>query len=125
MWKIVNGRLIHMTDVTRIKFRTNISQSVLESLKAMAAENETHVNYLIETGLAKLLVDGTITFDKNTRPKDRIQFKTTYDKELLDKVKEFAKEHHLFINDVIEYSIRLIELDDAKDMNYRYRVEKG
>ena len=125
MWKIVNGRLIHMTDVSRIKFRTNISQSVLESLKAMATENETHVNYLIETGLAALLLDGTITFDKNSRPKDRIQFKTTYDKELLDKVKAFAKEHQLFINDVIEYSIRLIDLEDAKDMNYRYRVEKG
>ena len=88
-------------------------------------ENDTHVNYLIESGLAALLADGTIIFDKETRPKDRIQFKTTYDKELLDRVKEFAKDHHLFINDVIEYSIRLIDLDNAKDMNYRYRVEKG
>lgn len=40
---------------------------------------------------------------------DRIQYKTTYDKELLIRIKGFAKENNLFINDVIEYSIHFID----------------
>lgn len=123
MWKLKNGRLIHTTDVSRIKFRTNISQSILESLKTIAADKNTHVNYLIESGLKTVLSDEIITFNKETRPKDRIQFKTTFDKELLDEVKEFAKNRRLFINDVIEYSVQFIEINQSKDIKYRYRVE--
>jgi hypothetical protein len=33
---------------------------------------------------------------------------------LLDKVKQFAKNHDLFINDVIEHSIKFINLDQFK-----------
>ena len=43
MWKLVDGSLIHTTDVSRIKFRTNISESILATLKLMATENNTHV----------------------------------------------------------------------------------
>jgi len=123
MWKLVNGRLIHTTDDSRVKFRTNISRSVIESLQAIAVENNTHVNYLLETGLMKVLSEGIIMFNKDIRPKDRIQFKTTYDKELLGAVKEFAKQHGLFINDVIEYSAQFIDINQSKTMDYRYRVE--
>lgn len=123
MWKLVNGRLIHTTDVSRVKFRTNISHAILESLKLIAAENDTHVNYLLESGLKAVLNEGSIIFNKQTRPKDRIQYKTTYDKELLKEVKEFAKEHQLFINDVIEYSVKFIEVNQSKSLNFRYRVE--
>ena len=123
MWKLLNGRLIHMTDESRVKFRTNISKSVIESLKNLAADNDTHVNYLIESGLKAVLADGKITFNKHTRPNDRIQYKTTYDIELLIQLKEFAKNHNLYINDVIEYSIQHIDIKQSKDMSYRYRVE--
>jgi len=123
MWKLINGRLQHTTDTSRIKFRTNISQSILESLKDKATDNKTHVNYLIESGLKKVLTDDFITFNKDLRPKDRVQYKTTYDKELLNEVKEFAKTHDLFINDVIEYSVQFIDLEHTKNLNYRYRVE--
>ena len=123
MWKLLNGRLIHMTDESRVKFRTNISQSVIESLKKLAADNDTHVNYLIESGLKAVLADGNITFNKHMRPTDRIQYKTTYDKELLIQLKQFAKYHNLYINDVIEFSIQHIDIKQSKDMSYRYRVE--
>jgi hypothetical protein len=123
MWKLKNGRLIHTTDDSRVKFRTNISQSILESLKSIAADNNTHVNYLIESGLKTVLLDEIITFNKKTRPKDRIQFKTTFDQELLEEVKDFAKTHRLFINDVIEYSVQFIEINQSKNLKYRYRIE--
>ena len=74
----------------------------------MAKEKDTHVNYLLEIGLQNVLAHGVIAYNKESRPKDRVQYKTTYDQELLDRVKEFAKQNHLFINDVIEYSTKFI-----------------
>ena len=121
--KIVNGRLIQTTDESRVKFRTNVSKSILDQLESLAIENNTHVNYLIESGLQTVLSQGVITFNKESRPKDRVQYKTTYDQELLDQVKEFAKNHHLFINDVIEYSVKFINLEHIKNSSYKHRIE--
>lgn len=124
MWKLVDGELIHLTDVSRVKFRTNISRSILKSLKMAAAENNTHVNYLLETGLKEVLTLGAITFDKKSRPKDRIQYKTTYDRELLESIREFSLKNNLFINDVIEYSVRFIDVENSKKSGYKHRVER-
>ena len=87
MWKNVDGKLIQTTDTSRVKFRTNISKAILDQLSELAEQHDTCVNYLLETGLEKLLSEGVITFNKDTRPKDRVQYKTTYDKELLEDVK--------------------------------------
>lgn len=125
MWKLMNGRLIQTTDNSRVKFRTNISKAIIESLKEISEQNDTHVNYLLESGLKTLLIEDSISFNKENRPKDRVQYKTTYDAELLKQVKDFAKDHDLFINDVIEYSVKFIDVKESKNMNYRYRVEKG
>ncbi len=125
MWKLMNGRLIQTTDNSRVKFRTNISKAIIESLKEISEQNDTHVNYLLESGLKTLLIENSISFNKENRPKDRVQYKTTYDAELLKQVKDFAKDHDLFINDVIEYSVKFIDVKESKNMNYRYRVEKG
>ena len=124
MWKKVNGKLIQMTDDSRVKFRTNISKAILEQLQQLALEHDTHVNYLLETGLQNVLDQGVITYNKELRPKDRVQYKTTYDEDLLQEVKEFAKQHQLFINDVIEYSVNFVDLENAKDSSYKNRIEK-
>ncbi len=123
MWKKVNGGLIQTTDESRVKFRTNISKSILDQLNTIAIENDTHVNYLIESGLQNVILQGVITYNKESRPKDRVQYKTTYDQDLLDQVKEFAKQHQLFINDVIEYSVNFIDLIHTKNSSYKHRVE--
>jgi hypothetical protein len=123
LWKSVNGKLIQTTDASRVKFRTNVSKSLIERLNALAIQYNTHPNYLIESGLQNVLSLGVITFNKESRSKDRIQYKTTYDKELLDNVKEFAKKHNLFINDVIEYSVKFIDLEKTKNSSYKHRVE--
>lgn len=123
MWIKTKDGLIAATDNTRIAFRTNISRAIVEQLQLMAKENKTHINYLIESGLENLLLEKTISYNKDLRPKDRIQFKTTYDKELLEQVREFAKEHSLYINDVIEYSVGLIDISNIKKQSYRHRIE--
>ncbi|MDQ0154526.1 rRNA methyltransferase [Robertmurraya andreesenii] len=123
MWKKTRDGLIAITDTTRIAFRTNISRACLDQLQLMAQEYNTHVNYLIENGLKNLLSHGSIQYNKDLRPKDRIQYKSTYDKELLNKTRDFAKEQHLFINDVIEYSINYIDVSTLKNQSHRHRIE--
>jgi hypothetical protein len=124
MWKkSSNGNLIHTTDDSRVQFRTNISKSIIEQLNDLALRHNTHTNYLIEAGLQRVLTEGVASFDKSARPKDRVQYKTTYNKELLENVKEFAKNHNLYINDIIEYSIKFIDLTNIKNSSYRYRIE--
>lgn len=123
MWKLVNGSLVPTTDNSRVRFRTNVSKAILEQLDTLAMQNNTHMNYLIESGLRTVLSQGVIAFNKEARPKDRIQYKTTYDQELLESVKKFAKDHHLFINDVIEYSTKFIDTENIKNRSFRYRIE--
>ncbi|MGP7815717.1 rRNA methyltransferase [Niallia sp. 01092] len=123
MWKLTNGKLIQETDVARIPFRTNISKVLLKELNELAEENDTHINYLIENGLQYVLSNKSITYNKDLRPKDRIQYKTTYDKELLANLKDFAKQHNLYLNDVIEYSCQFINMDEIKNRSYKHRVE--
>ncbi|AWE07503.1 rRNA methyltransferase [Lysinibacillus sp. 2017] len=123
MWKIVNGKLIQTTDDTRIRYKTRISAAMVEQLKVLAAENDTFIGYLLENGYSKLLQNATITYNKKTRPKDRIEFRTTCDKELLQAMKDFAEQHHLNLNDCIEVSISFINAEEVKNASWRYRVE--
>lgn len=123
MFKRVNGRLVHLTDPSRVKFRTNISKAILEELNELAEKNDTHINYLLETGLAAVLASDVITFNKAARPKDRVQYKTSYDKDLIAKTRDFAKRNGLCTNDVLEYSASYIDLDNIKSRDYKTRIE--
>ncbi|WP_026906492.1 hypothetical protein [Paucisalibacillus globulus] len=123
MWKKVNGQLIHTTDTSRVKFRTNISKRTLDHLESLAKQYNTHINYLIENGLENLISVGYISYNKKMRPKDRIQYKTTYNDKLLARVKVFAIQNELNINDIIECSVDHINLETIKDRHYKHRVE--
>lgn len=124
MWKMVNGRLEQTLDDSRIEFRTTISKALIKELDDLAKANNTHINYLLETGFINLLdSDEQIDFNKKVRPKDRSHYKTTYDKELLEEIKLIAEENKIFINDVIEYSMKFIDVNESKKKDYRYRIE--
>ncbi|WP_342469382.1 rRNA methyltransferase [Ureibacillus sp. FSL K6-3587] len=123
MWKLVNGKLLQTIDSSRIKYKTRISKALLDDLKIMADKNNTYVGYLLENGFENILKENAITFDKKNRPKDRVEFRTTCDKELLERLKKFAKDHQLNLNDVIEASVAYINTNDVKQESWRYRVE--
>lgn len=124
MWKNIDGKLIQVTDASRMKFRTNISKATLGQLSRLAEKHNTYVNYLLETGLETVLNEDVIVFNKKARPKDRVQYKTTYDKELLNAVREFAKRHNLFVNDVIEYSAGFVDVTKSKSKAHKDRIER-
>ena len=123
MWKIHKGKLIQTTDESRIRYKTRMSAAIINSLKQLAEKYDTHIGYLLENGYSNLIESGTIAYDKKNRPKDRIEFRTTCDKELLESLKEFAKQHNLNLNDIIEASVAYINYEDVKHTNWRYRVE--
>lgn len=124
MWKMSNRGLVHMTDESRKIFRTSISKQLLDEMQKVAEEKDTFVNYMFEEGLQKLIQKNDLDYDKSKRPKDRIQYNTTYNAELLEKVRTFAKERGLNINDVIEASIHYMEFTDIKNSQFRYRIER-
>lgn len=107
MYQVIEGKLVKLNESEKIKFRTNISKALLIQLEELAKEQNTHKNYLIEFALKKVLEQNEINYNKKERPKDRIQYKTTYNKKLLEATKTFAKNHGLFINDVIEYCVQI------------------
>ncbi|GAA0328377.1 LAGLIDADG family homing endonuclease [Oceanobacillus sp. FSL W7-1281] len=108
-WTQKDGKLKHINSGSRIAFRTNISGRTLDCLKVIAKERKIRLNHLIEIGLKNMLAKSELSITLQTRPNDRIQYKTTYDKDLLTEVKKFAKENNLFINDVIEHSMHFID----------------
>ena len=123
MWQNINGHLVQTTDKSRVMFKTTISYEILEQLKDLADEHDTHVNYLLENGIKKVIEDDYIQYNKSLRPKDRVQYKSMYDKELLKTLREFAANHELFINDVIEYSVKFINPDQVPKKEFRNRIE--
>ncbi|MEO4055124.1 rRNA methyltransferase [Solibacillus sp. CAU 1738] len=124
MWKKINGRLIQTIDTTRLEYKTRISKTLLDELKKMAKEHNSHIGYLLENGFENLLHENYIVYDKKNRPKDRIEFRTTCDKEILENLRAFAKENKLNLNDVIESSVQHINVDDVKNGKWRYRIEQ-
>ncbi|WHY83133.1 rRNA methyltransferase [Siminovitchia fortis] len=114
-WKMVNGKLIKTNNnETIVKFRTNVSKSILDQLDILAADYNIPRNHLIQNGLQNLLDQEQYIFNTESRPKDRVQYKTTYHNELLDDVRRFAKKHRVSINDVIEHSVKFIDVASHK-----------
>lgn len=124
MWKIVNGKLIQTVDEARTEYKTRISANLIKKLKLMAEESNSHIGYLLENGFENILNESALIYDKKNRPKDRIEFRTTCDKDTLENLRLFAKSNKLNLNDVIEASIPYIDQNKVKHANWRYRIEK-
>lgn len=123
MWKNIKGRLVPMTDDSRVRFKTYIAKELLETLNEMADKQETHVGYLIENGLKNLVADPDFIFDKSKRIKGKIEFRTTCDKDILSQAKEIAKQEKLNFTDVVQASIRYIKISEVKGQSWRHRIE--
>lgn len=123
MWKNIKGRLVPMTDETRIRFKTYIAKELLEMLENIAEKEETHVGYLIENGLKNLVVDQNFVFDKAKRVRGKVEFRTTCDEEILIQAKELAKRQKLNFTDVIQASVEYIKINEVKSRSWRHRIE--
>ena len=123
MWKVEKGKLIQTVDTSRVEYKTRISKVLLENLKQIAKDNKTTVGYLLENGFENILKEDFIHFDKKARPKDRVEFRTTCDQDILEQLRIFAKKNKLNLNDVIEASSIHINLQQVKNEKWRYRIE--
>jgi len=112
-----------LPEILRVKFRTNISEKILDRLDNIAKENGTYTNYLIETGLRNLLRQKELVLVKH-KWTDRVQYKTTYNRILLTETKTLAKNHRININDVIEYAADYINLEEAIREGNKKRIKR-
>ncbi|WP_246943190.1 rRNA methyltransferase [Bacillus pinisoli] len=108
MWELINGKLVQKKVSSRVKFRTNISELVLLEVDRLSLKYEIPKNHIIEMALKTLILNDVIITNTMVKPKDRIQYKTTYDKELLEQVRDYAKKNKIHVNQLIEYSMGLI-----------------
>ena len=109
-WRIIGNKIVHVSNSNRISFRTNVSKRILEELKKLALKHNTKINHLIENGLTNMLLQDELPLNQITKSMDRIQYKTTYDKELLLTLKAFAKERDIYINELIELCVQYIDI---------------
>lgn len=123
MWKRVNGHLIHITDPSRVKYKTYISRKQLDYLRHLEEVYDTHVSYLLENGIKNAATNVDFSFLKKDRLRDKIEFRTTCDKEILEQGRSLAKKHGLNFTDVIQASIEHIDLTEVKSKDWRYRIE--
>ena len=99
-----NGKMNQVVDKSsRTEYKMRISKAILVDLKRLAAQNKTYVCSLLENGFKNLLRKEDIQFHVN-RPKDRVEFRTTCDTNILMQIRKFAKDHNMRLNDVIEES---------------------
>ncbi|QST01739.1 hypothetical protein IMZ31_09350 [Pontibacillus sp. ALD_SL1] len=96
----------HKSTSNRVKFRTNVSKELLDSVRHEAKKRGKYGNYIIEEALKSILDHGNIKHLERSKPQDRIQYKTTYDKKLLENAKTIAKQSNIRMNELIELSIR-------------------
>ncbi len=98
-----------ITRDSRVQFRTNISSALLSQIRDIATKKNTKTNFLIEEEM-KLVIHCNVTgIQKAYKAKrDRVQYKTTYKKDLLDAIRNHASKLNVNINDIMEHCIRNI-----------------
>lgn len=123
MWKNINGRLVHVADPSRVRFKTYISHQQLQVLEDACADADTHISYLLENGFQNLLRDESFVFLKKNRLRDKVEFRTTCDREILEQVKAFARERKLNFTDVVQAAVDYVDMSEAKRKSWRHRIE--
>ena len=123
MWKKVNGRLVCVTDKTRVRVKTYISKKQLDYLHNLADTEDTYISYLIETGLKSIVKANQFHFDKNTRLRDKTEIRLTCDEDVLKAARKFAKEYKITFTDLVQASVDYIELPGVKSKDWRHRIE--
>lgn len=98
---------------------------LLKELTDLANKEDTHISYLLENGLSNLLKDPYFSFNKQDRLKEKVQFLTTCDKDILERSKNLAKLHRLNFTDVIQASVSYINIEEVvKKKGWRHRIER-
>lgn len=104
-WNVKNGKLVLISKNKRTSIKTHVSKSLVDNIRKIAKEKRTHINQLIEPILLEVLDSGIIIIDKNDKKLDRVEFRTTFDNDLVKRLKLFAKNEKLNLNRLLEYAM--------------------
>lgn len=123
MWVQHQGKLLHVTDTSRHRYKTYIKEDILQQLKQLALHHNTEVGYLLENGVMHLLEDKALVIQKQPRCAKK-EFRTTMDADLFMALSAKAAALGVPKNRLIEEAVRYIDVETLKDKHYRYRIEK-
>ncbi|WP_181884549.1 LAGLIDADG family homing endonuclease [Neobacillus piezotolerans] len=113
---------VSLAKSNRVKFRTTVSSNILAKLGEIAKQNNTYINYLLESGMNILMDAKELNLKKNKRT-DRVQYKSTFDRELLDRAKVFAQTYGIHVSDVIEYAAEFVDVNVAVREGRSHRIQ--
>ncbi|WP_172797495.1 LAGLIDADG family homing endonuclease [Bacillus sp. FJAT-27445] len=105
----------------RVKFRTTVSSGILAKLEEIAKQNNTYTNYLLESGMNNLMNGKDLNLIKN-KCSDRVHYKSTFDRELLDQARAFAQTYGIHMSDIIEYAAEFIDVTVAVREGRSHRI---
>lgn len=123
MWIQHQGRLLHVTDASRHRYKTYIKPELLAQLKELAVTHNTEVGYLLENGVMHLLEDASLVVQKQPRCAKK-EFRTTMDVDVFNALSARAAALNVPKNRLLEEAVRYIDVTTLKTKDYRYRIEK-
>jgi hypothetical protein len=109
---IIRSSLIRHRDHSRQHFNTTLSKHLLDQVKAIAKENDSSYNFLLEEGMNWIMETYYLkgSFHKPPRPTDRVRINTTFDRSLFNRVKARGKRlgKGIYANDLIEEGMKYV-----------------
>lgn len=103
-WIIENNEIIHVNN-NRKSIKTYVSNTLINELRDVANANNTKINYLIEPIINQLINTSIKIKSEQMKPKDRVEFRTTFDKELVERMKLYKNANNMKLNEIIEYGM--------------------
>jgi hypothetical protein len=104
--------LIRSKNPDRKHFNTTLSKSLLDKIKEMADEQNTHYNELLEEGMKWVMETYYLkgSFHLPPKPTDRVRINTTFSAELFNKLKARCRRlgKGVYANDLIEEGMKYV-----------------
>lgn len=107
-WQILNDRIKHIPKNNKINLKTNINKGILASIKEIATNQKMHINQLLIPEIKRIMGTEAAKLNTKRNSKDNVEFRTTFEKTLLEGMKTFASENKISLSVLIELSMKSI-----------------
>nr|WP_106778943.1 LAGLIDADG family homing endonuclease [Lysinibacillus timonensis] len=100
----------------KLDFATRIDRQLKNKLKVIAQQRNTSVKLIIEKSIEDLLNDKNYNEIIKTDIQDTVGIKVNLTNDQIKEIKEIAKERHVRVSDIVEYSVKnMIELSKMEE----------
>ena len=103
-WEIVQGKIVHINYTNKRDLKCRIDRELLSEIKLLAKNKKIFINELIEPEIVKILKSTNKIIKKSK--KERIEFRTSYNEDLIKQVKQRALIDKVSFSNIVEQSMR-------------------